>query len=125
MSLQVNTVEDFWRWAINKLAPGLRAQRWYNDFAPIDQRGFLGDRNSRIIGFATMRQVRTKADGCFVPQPMNLNVSRCYYGSYQNEDSSNYGFKWKSSEEQYPEFSYRPADALGMATTYGQVDIHF
>ena len=40
--------------------PGLRADVWYNGEQPIFQRGFVGDRVSRIIGYATIRQLRVK-----------------------------------------------------------------
>ncbi|VDN16768.1 unnamed protein product [Dibothriocephalus latus] len=57
---QINSISHFWQWVREYLVPGLRAQRWYNGEPPIGLRGFLADRVSRIMGFATMRQLRTR-----------------------------------------------------------------
>ena len=39
---------------------GLRANVWYNDDQPIFLRGYINDKQSRIMGYATMRQLRIK-----------------------------------------------------------------
>ena len=56
----MQTSDDFWLWAINKLATGLRANAWYNDVQPYGLAGFINDFSSRMIGFAVLRQLRVK-----------------------------------------------------------------
>jgi hypothetical protein len=51
---------DFYNWAREILAPGLRASKWYNDDRPINLAGYINDKNSRMVGYATMRQLRVK-----------------------------------------------------------------
>jgi hypothetical protein len=53
-------VGDFWSWATNKLSPGLRANTWYNNLQPYGLAGYLNDWSSRMIGYATVRQLRAK-----------------------------------------------------------------
>ncbi len=56
----MQTTDDFWLWAINKLASGLRANTWYNDAQPYGLPGYINDFSSRMIGFAVLRQLRVK-----------------------------------------------------------------
>ena len=59
-SWQIRSQAQFWDWAEVTLFTALRAGQWYNgDWLP-NQRGTLQDRVSRIMGYATMRQVRVK-----------------------------------------------------------------
>jgi len=51
-------VESFWSWSINKLAAGLRANEWYNGAQPYGLAGYIDDFSSRMIGYATLRQLR-------------------------------------------------------------------
>jgi hypothetical protein len=57
---KISNVDDLWSWAIDKLSPGLRANTWYNDMQPYGLAGYLNDFSSRIVGFATIRQLRLK-----------------------------------------------------------------
>ncbi len=63
--IQIQNKEDFWSWSINKLATGLRASSWYNDAQPYGLAGYINDFSSRMIGYATMRQLRVK-NGIFI-----------------------------------------------------------
>ncbi len=47
-------------WARSGLVNSLRATNYYNKAPPLLLRGFIGDKVSRIMGFATMRQLRIK-----------------------------------------------------------------
>ena len=40
------------------MAVGLRAGVWYNSSQPYGLAGFLNDYSSRMIGYATLRQIR-------------------------------------------------------------------
>ena len=53
-------MDDFWYWLNDTAVPSLRCDNWYNDKRPIGLRGFLGDTVSRLMGFATLRQLRVK-----------------------------------------------------------------
>jgi len=46
------------------MIPGVRADKWYNGFPPVGQRGFTADRVSRMMGYATVRQLRVKKGIC-------------------------------------------------------------
>jgi hypothetical protein len=58
--IKIQKIEDFWSWTIDKLATGLRANTWYNDKPPYGLAGFINDFSSRMIGYATLRQLRVK-----------------------------------------------------------------
>jgi len=53
-------MEDFWHWLNYTAVPSLRSDNWYNNKRPVGMRGFLGDTVSRLMGFATLRQLRVK-----------------------------------------------------------------
>jgi polycystin 1L2 len=55
---QLLNQEDFWTWAQTVMAPALRAGPWYNGEQAVGQRGFVADRVGRLMGYATLRQLR-------------------------------------------------------------------
>ncbi len=62
----INTHHDVWYWLQNKLAVGLRADKWYNgNQQPYGLAGYINDFNSRMIGYAVLRQVRVKNSKIF------------------------------------------------------------
>ena len=58
--MQIKSTDNFWNWTINTMIPNLRASQWYNSKQPFGLRGFIDDKASRMMGYATMRQVRIK-----------------------------------------------------------------
>ena len=56
----MKTVDDFWLWSREVLAVGLRANTWYNGSQPYGLAGYINDFSSRMIGYATMRQIRVQ-----------------------------------------------------------------
>ena len=52
---------------------GLRALNYYNNEQPLFLRGYINDKQSRIMGYATMRQLRVKAGRLF-----DFNVVNSY-----------------------------------------------
>ena len=60
LNYKISNVDDFWSWSIDKLSLGLRANTWYNGSQPYGLAGFLNDFSSRMVGFATLRQLRVK-----------------------------------------------------------------
>lgn len=55
---QAKNQDDFWSWAKSGMGNGLRALNYYNDEQPLFLRGYINDKQSRIMGYATMRQLR-------------------------------------------------------------------
>lgn len=58
--VKLRDVNEFWDWSRNIIASGLRVNSWYNGKQPLGLAGYINDRNSRIIGYATFRQLRMK-----------------------------------------------------------------
>ncbi|VDK46441.1 unnamed protein product [Taenia asiatica] len=57
---RINSIDEIWDWFESTLLPNSRASTWYNGSPPLGQRGFIGDRKNRIMGYATLRQVRVR-----------------------------------------------------------------
>jgi hypothetical protein len=57
---KLKTIDDFWYWSKYKLSAGLRANTWYNLEQPYGLAGYINDFSSRMIGYATLRQLRVK-----------------------------------------------------------------
>jgi hypothetical protein len=57
---KIKNKDDFWVWAKSGLVDGIRAGVWYNNGQPIFLRGYINDKQSRIMGYATMRQLRVR-----------------------------------------------------------------
>ena len=64
LNFKIQNVDDFWSWSQYKLASSLRASIWYNEQEPYGLAGFLNDFSSRMVGFATLRQLRVKNSKC-------------------------------------------------------------
>lgn len=56
--VQVYAFHQYFDWLEKVAIPSLRAASWYNGDPAIGQRGFVGDRAGRIMGYATLRQLR-------------------------------------------------------------------
>ena len=44
----------------NTFVPNIRADVWYNGGPPVGLRGYLNDYVSRVMGYATIRQLRVR-----------------------------------------------------------------
>ena len=63
---QITSIKQFWDWVQTGLVPNLYVGQWYNGDDPdYDQEFFFGDRNSFIVGYPVMRQVRVKQGKLF------------------------------------------------------------
>jgi len=60
LKFKIQNVDDFWTWSQTKLASGLRASIWYNSIQPYGLAGYINDFSSRMVGYATLRQLRVK-----------------------------------------------------------------
>ncbi|VDO00120.1 unnamed protein product, partial [Rodentolepis nana] len=73
----INSIDGIWNWLEKVLLPNLRAGKWYNGMPPIGQRSLIGDRMNRIMGYATMRQVRVREETCKVVEEMRTLFNDC------------------------------------------------
>ncbi|XP_041364433.1 uncharacterized protein LOC121379847 [Gigantopelta aegis] len=128
--MKIRNTEEFWKWSRTDLVNGLRASNYYNNYPPLMLRGYVGDKVSRIMGYATLRQLRVKPGKC---QPDNLMkdvISSCTT-SYTifSEDTADYNVRWLSlhntTNQNRPEYTYSKASKLngypyiGKLTVYG------
>ncbi|RNA25490.1 polycystin-1-like isoform X2, partial [Brachionus plicatilis] len=123
-------INQFWTWSIDKLTVGLRAETWYNSHPPYTLAGFLNDKTSRMLGYATIRQVRVKQNSCDVIDQFKSHIPFCDDDlSLFNHQDANFGFSWSSfnesfkpahgSEEIYRAFQYRDSSSLETFPLYG------
>ncbi|XP_047471507.1 polycystic kidney disease protein 1-like 2 [Penaeus chinensis] len=130
---QVTNADRLWFYMLNGLFPKLRADVLYNGKPPYGLRGFLNDHSNRIMGYATIRQVRVREFTCRVPSVM-LNVTRnCSgYSLNQLEDTAHYCRGWtaltpetvKSLSCQVPEFRYTTQADLKNNPVWGYRDTY-
>jgi hypothetical protein len=58
---KISTIDEYWNWLENCFVSNIRAQQWYNGDPPWNLNGFINDKSNRLIGWATMRQLRVKS----------------------------------------------------------------
>ena len=76
----------------NSFVENLRAQQWYNGEPPRNLSGFVNDKSNRLIGWATMRQLRVKSELCHVHSEI---ISTCQYDyNLFNEEKDSYEPGW-------------------------------
>ena len=63
---KILTVEDYWRWLEESFVYKIRVGKWYNGQDVEGVNGFLDDRANRLIGWATIRQLRVKSGSYFL-----------------------------------------------------------
>jgi polycystin 1L2 len=96
---QISRIDEYWTWLKKDFISDIRAQNWYNKDEPRNLSGFINDKTNRLIGWATMRQLRIKSDLC-VSQTIRSICQDDY--SLLNEEKRSFQPKWKiSSEEEY------------------------
>ncbi|ELU06540.1 hypothetical protein CAPTEDRAFT_185815 [Capitella teleta] len=116
---KMRTWDNYFEWCHNTMIPGLRADKWYNGLPPFGQRGFVDDRVSRIMGYATLRQLRTKPDLCKPLDEMSIVTPTCNKPySIFNEETGDYGIGWSPLQtnatynNSAPEFIYRTSSEM-------------
>jgi len=86
----------------NSFVGNLRAQQWYNGDIPQYLNGFVNDKTDRLIGWASMRQLRTNPRPC-ADQRI---ISECEYDySISNEDNQSYQPGWTDNTTLDAEYS--------------------
>ncbi|CAF1100830.1 unnamed protein product [Adineta steineri] len=96
---EIISFDDYWKWLHTCFTPNIRAESWYNDDPVENMTDFLNDKTTRIIGWATMRQLRLKLNAyCKIPVITRPFISSCK-GKYSifNEDAYSYAPGWVSS----------------------------
>lgn len=58
--LKIVTIDNCWNWLIKSFVTNIFVGDWYNGHPINDSSGFLSDKSNRLIGWATMRQLRIK-----------------------------------------------------------------
>ncbi|CAF4888098.1 unnamed protein product, partial [Rotaria magnacalcarata] len=60
----ISRISEYWNWLESSFVENIRVQEWYNGQPPSNLSGYINDRSNRLIGWATMRQLRIKPDSC-------------------------------------------------------------
>lgn len=98
----VKTTEALWSWFNSTLVPELYVGRWYNRHQPYGLRGFLNDRNNRMMGYPVLRQVRIREQSNCVLSPeiqpfLYSDRQHCRkFSTLIHEDRKNYASAWTS-----------------------------
>ena len=92
-SKQISTIDEYWNWLNNNFTRNLRAQRWYNGNQPRNLSGFIDDKTNRLLGWATMRQLRVKSSLCSY-QKFDLTCEDDFHRS--NEETNSFEFGWQN-----------------------------
>ncbi|CAF0849209.1 unnamed protein product [Adineta steineri] len=122
---QINTIDEYWYWLENSFVSNIRAQQWYNGDTPQYLNGFLNDKSSRLIGWATMRQLRIKSELC--PDQRIISICEDSY-SFFNEETQLFQPGWKNEtieDEAYSSsilkaFNYSTSDELDTYSYVGE-----
>ena len=77
----------------------LRAQQWYNGQAPRNLSGYLNDKSTRLIGWATMRQLRVKT----MPCQRQLTCHKDY--SVFDEERAHFAPAWQTNDTSVSQYS--------------------
>ncbi|MCL4129991.1 UNVERIFIED_CONTAM: hypothetical protein GTU68_050411 [Idotea baltica] len=126
----IRNTNEWWNWARNVVLQELRAQRHYNGKPPYGLRGFLDDQANRIMGYAIIRQIRSKRNNCQAPGPFESMIENCS-GSrgIVNEDSKDFCAGWIHNESfsgacKWDEYKYKTADELGTYSYVGKLGMY-
>ncbi|CAH1796902.1 unnamed protein product [Owenia fusiformis] len=123
--LRSNHSNIFFNYTNSVAIKNLRAGYWYNGGPPFGQRGFTGDRVSRLMGYATLRQIRVKPKDGSECNDVCADEDLTY--SFGNHDESNYGIGWtlyNASIPTSPEYIYRSADELNSWPVFGKSNVY-
>ncbi|CAF0785228.1 unnamed protein product [Adineta steineri] len=121
---EINTIDEYWYWLENSFVSNIRAQQWYNGDIPQYLNGFLNDKSSRLIGWATMRQLRVKSELC--PDQRVISICEDSY-SFSNEETELFqpGWTTNATSEEFSSsvikaFNYSTSDELDTYTYVGE-----
>merc|ERR1719186_195566 len=127
------TADDWWRWAHSTMPNFTKAQVLYNGKPPYGYRGYTGDKTQRMMGYATLRQVRVRKNSCLVaPSIENLTRECAPHAQMIYEDKDDYCNKREeknSLTQNLPscsmsEFRYTTAKALNSMPIHAGFDTY-
>ncbi|ESO89018.1 hypothetical protein LOTGIDRAFT_228960 [Lottia gigantea] len=128
---KVRNTAEYWKWSQSGLLNGIRASNYYNSDPPLLLRGFVNDKVSRIMGYATMRQLRVKPGLCEIRGVMNGVIPECNEAySFENQDEGTYLPRWQklASGESYNDTSrpwrYTTANELNGYPYWGKHEMY-
>ena len=96
--IPISTVHEYWNWLEGSFVEKIRAQQWYNGDTPRNLAGFIDDKNNRLIGWSTMRQLRIKSSLCSY-RKLRSDCVDDYDPSKEEKDSFAPGWINETSEE--------------------------
>ncbi|XP_042202967.1 polycystic kidney disease protein 1-like 2 [Homarus americanus] len=129
--LKVTNADMFWNYLHKGFLHRLRADVLYNGKPPYLLRGFLGDHNNRIMGYAIIRQIRVMNASCRVASWFRKIDLKCSgYSGISLEDNRHYCLGWASpapltantSDCRHPQFRYTSAAQLETLPIWGRQD---
>ncbi|KAI3387632.1 hypothetical protein SNEBB_002249, partial [Seison nebaliae] len=92
---KVNSFDNFFQWLEKVLIPNFRAMQWYNGDQPVDERGFMGDRANRILGYGIIRQLRVQRETCKKVKKLGKYFHDCLDDySLSNEEKRHFDKNW-------------------------------
>jgi polycystin 2 len=93
----MSTINQYWNWLENSFVSNIRAQQWYNGKSPQYLSGFINDKSNRLIGWATIRQLRIKSNLC-----PSQKISTYCYEDYSLFNEEKYSFQpgWSNQTTQ-------------------------
>ncbi|CAF5227410.1 unnamed protein product, partial [Rotaria magnacalcarata] len=95
----ISRISEYWNWLENSFVENIRAQEWYNGQPPSNLSGYINDRSNRLIGWATMRQLRIKPDSCKIEKPVQYLFAHCYDDySFFNEEKQSFQPGWRNNQ---------------------------
>ena len=114
-------MSDYWQWLEDSFVDHLRAQPWYNDDPPRYLAGYLNDKSNRLVGWATMRQLRVRTQPCADTRLLSdcaqdysrFNEDRSFYLPGWLQETNATGSDWNASSSSLAKaFEYRSSDDL-------------
>ncbi|XP_071105701.1 polycystin-1-like [Haliotis cracherodii] len=125
---KIHNAEEYWKWARSGMVNAVRASSYYNKDPPLMLRGFIGDKVSRMMGFATMRQLRVEPGLCETIDVMQTVITECNEAySLFSESKGSFAPDWKPlgvNETARMEYSYRTASDLNGYPYLGLLEVY-
>ncbi|GFN94979.1 polycystic kidney disease protein 1-like 2 [Plakobranchus ocellatus] len=121
--------KDFWSWAKTGLLNGLIAGQYYNAYPPLRLRTYINDKTSRMLGYATLRQLRVYPGQCQVPSYFHDILSECNeLFTKDGEERRSFGESWEQLENfeltNRTEYTWTAADSLNSYPYWGQLGVY-
>ncbi|KAK7111823.1 hypothetical protein V1264_011390 [Littorina saxatilis] len=128
---KIRNQDEYWNWTRSGLVNGIRAGAYYNDYPPLMLRGFVNDKVSKILGYATMRQVRIRPSLCEMDERMLEVVRECnieYEISGQEEATFDKGWVPRTDNSTVndtdPWYTYTDSDTLNSYPYWGKLAMY-